>query len=157
MFKLNPKLTYRQLCILEQLPITFDIKYEHLLSRKCVWKCLPKNCGHFVQAQDGTEWERPLGPVSISENTSYCQISWSLEATRLVLWIVVSLWKLTGTSAAMLPKYLSNFRAIGNFNLTHYFVLLIYINAFCFFVFSPKLFSIQVINYFNCNSGLFLK
>ena len=56
-----------------------------------------------------------LGPVSISEKTSFRKISSSLEATRLVLWIVVSLWNLTGTSATQLPKCLSNFRAIGQF------------------------------------------
>ena len=53
-----------------------------------------------------------LGPVSISHNTSHCKILWSPEATRLVVWIIASLWNLTGTSAALLPMCLSNFRAI---------------------------------------------
>ena len=52
-----------------------------------------------------------LGPVAISEKTSYRKISWSLEATRFVFRIVRSLWNLTGTSAAMLPMCLSNFKA----------------------------------------------
>ena len=56
-----------------------------------------------------------LGPVSISNKTSYCKISWSLEAARLVVYIITSLWHLTGTSAALLPMCLSNFRAIGRF------------------------------------------
>ena len=36
-----------------------------------------------------------------------------LEAARLDVAMVVSLWNLTGTSAAALPRYLPNFRAIG--------------------------------------------
>ena len=53
-----------------------------------------------------------LGPVSISDKTSYCKISQSLEATRFVFRIVRSFWNLTGTSAAVLPTWLSNFKAI---------------------------------------------
>ena len=52
-------------------------------------------------------------PVSISDKTSYRKISWSLEAARLVVWIIASLWNLAGTSATVLPMSLSNFRAIG--------------------------------------------
>ena len=52
------------------------------------------------------------GLYSLSGKTSYRQISWSLEAARLGVAMVVSLWNLTGTSAALLPRYLSNFRAI---------------------------------------------
>ena len=43
-----------------------------------------------------------LGPVSISGKTSYRKISWNLETTRLIVWIIPSLWDLTGTSAAVL-------------------------------------------------------
>ena len=56
-------------------------------------------------------------PVSISEKTSYHKISWSLEATRFVFRIVRSLWNLTGTSAALLPMCLSNFKAIQQFKV----------------------------------------
>ena len=48
----------------------------------------------------------------------------------------------------------NSFVVCQHFHLTHYFVLLIYINAFCF-CFSPNFYFFQVINYFNCNSGLF--
>ena len=44
-----------------------------------------------------------LGPVSTSDKTSYRKISWNLEATRLVDWIILSLWNLTGMSTALLP------------------------------------------------------
>ena len=56
---------------------------------------------------------RPLGLYSLSGKTSYRKISWSIEAARLDVAMVVSLWNLTGTSAAALPRYLPNFRAIG--------------------------------------------
>ena len=55
---------------------------------------------------------RTLGLYSLSGKTSYRQISWSLKAARLDVAMVVSLWNLAGTSAAALPKYLPNFRAI---------------------------------------------
>ena len=45
--------------------------------------------------------------------TSYRHISWSLEATRLHVIMIVSLWNLTGISATLLPRCLSYFRAIG--------------------------------------------
>ena len=48
-----------------------------------------------------------LGLYSLSR-----QISRSLEAARLDVIMTVSLWKFTGISAAMLPKCLSNFKAI---------------------------------------------
>ena len=53
------------------------------------------------------------GLYSLSGKTSYRQVSWSLEATRLDVMIIVSPWNLTGISAALLPMCLSNFRAIG--------------------------------------------
>ena len=53
------------------------------------------------------------GLYSLSGKTSYRQISWSLEAARLGFIMIVSLWNLTGISAALLPRCLLNFRAIG--------------------------------------------
>ena len=57
------------------------------------------------------------GPVSISEKTSFRKISSSLEAARFVFRIVRSFWNLTGTSAAMLPMCLSNFKTIRQFKV----------------------------------------
>ena len=37
-----------------------------------------------------------LGPVSMFDKTSYCKISHNLEALRLVISIIQSLWNLTG-------------------------------------------------------------
>ena len=47
------------------------------------------------------------GPVSISDKTPYWKILWSLESVRLVVQSTASLWNLTSTSAALLPKCLS--------------------------------------------------
>ena len=58
-----------------------------------------------------------LGPVSVPEKTSFRKISWSLEAARFVFRIVRSFWNLTGTSAALLPMRLSNFKAIRQFKV----------------------------------------
>ena len=52
-------------------------------------------------------------PPLLSSKMSYRQISWSLEAGRLDVIIVTSLWNLTGILAALLPRCLSNVEAIG--------------------------------------------
>ena len=53
-----------------------------------------------------------LGLYSLSGKTPYRKISWSLEAARLGFKLFQSLCNLAGTSAALLPRCLSNFRAI---------------------------------------------
>ena len=53
-----------------------------------------------------------LGLYSLSGKTSYRKISWSLEAARFGFELFQSLGNLAGTSAALLPRCLSNFRAI---------------------------------------------
>ena len=52
------------------------------------------------------------GLYSLSGKTSYRKISWSLEAAWFGFKLFQSLWNLAGTSAALLPRCLSNFRAI---------------------------------------------
>ena len=52
------------------------------------------------------------GLCSLSGKTSYRKISWSLEAARFAFKLFQSLWNLAGTSAALLPRCLSNVRAI---------------------------------------------
>ena len=54
---------------------------------------------------------RHIGNVHIL--MSYRQISWSLEGTRLGVIMTASLWNFTGISAALLPRCLSNCRAMG--------------------------------------------
>ena len=50
----------------------------------------------------------------LSGKTSYQQNMWSFKAMRLDVIMIISLWYLTGISAVLLPKCLSNFKAIGN-------------------------------------------
>ena len=52
------------------------------------------------------------GLYSLSGKTSYQKISWSLEAARFGFKLFQSLWNLEGTSAALPPRCLSNFKAI---------------------------------------------
>ena len=53
-----------------------------------------------------------LGLYSLSGRMSYRKISWRLEAPRFGFRLFQSLWHLTGTSAAALPRCLSNFRTM---------------------------------------------
>ena len=50
---------------------------------------------------------------ALNGKKSYHQISCSLEATKLDVIIIVSLWNLTGISSALLPMCMSNVIAIG--------------------------------------------
>ena len=52
------------------------------------------------------------GLYSLSGKMSYRKISLSLETARFGFKFFPSLWNLTGTSAAALPRCPSNFRAI---------------------------------------------
>ena len=52
------------------------------------------------------------GLYSLSGKTPYWKISWSLEAARFRFKLFQSLWNLAGTLAALLPRCLSNCRAI---------------------------------------------
>ena len=53
-----------------------------------------------------------LGLYSLSGKTYYRKISWSLDAASFGFKLSQSLWFLAGTSAVLLPRCLSNFRAI---------------------------------------------
>ena len=55
-----------------------------------------------------------LGFYSLCDMTSYRKISRSLEAARPGLKSIISLWNLTGVSAAMLLMRRSNFRPLEN-------------------------------------------
>ena len=53
-----------------------------------------------------------LGLYSLNRRTLYRKILWSVEAARFDVIMIVSLWNLTDIFATLLPRYLSNFRAI---------------------------------------------
>ena len=67
---------------------------------------------HMQVSQVGKCRCRSQGLYSLSGKTSYCKVSWSLEAARFGFKLFQLLWNLAGTSAALLPRCLSNFRAI---------------------------------------------
>ena len=67
-----------------------------MIFRLCIFRNTPKSNDIFKQS-----WSKSnQGIYSLSDKTSYRQISWSLEAARLDVAMVVSLWNLAGTSAA---------------------------------------------------------
>ena len=96
------------------------------------------NCRHDTESETGA-FERRLvglrlwprvnqsGKLLLSEESSYCSRKWtrsvirlsvrSREAAWFVFRIVRSLLNLTGTSAAVLPMCLSNFKAIWQFKI----------------------------------------
>ena len=67
--------------------------------------------GMYVSRSHG-QFHPTLGLYSLSGKTSYRKISWILEAARFGFKLFQSLWNLAGTSAALLPRCLTNFRAI---------------------------------------------
>ena len=79
----------------------------------CLWHRCIKQQIHLAGAQHSCF----LGPVSISDKMSYCKITQSIEAARVVFRIVWSFYNLTVTSAAVLPIWLSNSTAIKWFKL----------------------------------------
>ena len=55
-----------------------------------------------------------LSLYSLSSKTTYRQISWSLKATRLDAIMIVSLWNLTGSSAAEVPvEFQSDWKSLN--------------------------------------------
>ena len=92
--------------------------YQKIINGYCV-KVSPGIQGHSIMLQ-GHGHIDPVsqGPVSISDKTSYRKMTWSLEAARFVFRIVRSLWNLIGTSAALLPMCISNFKAMRYFKLS---------------------------------------
>ena len=65
-------------------------------------------------------WDLGLRHISISGITSYDKIAWSLEATALVILIMVSLWYLPGFSTASVSKCWSNLNLIWQISIqTH--------------------------------------
>ena len=69
-------------------------------------------CGQYCASWWPSNIHTSLSLYSLSNRTSYCQISRSIEAARLGVMMIVSLRHLTGIAAVVLPRCLSNFRAI---------------------------------------------
>ena len=73
-----------------------------------------QSCVSFLKRNGCPNQSVIQGLYSLSGKTSYRQISWSLEVAKLGVIMIVSLWNLTGISAALLPRCLSNSKAIVN-------------------------------------------
>ena len=112
----KPMLGYCQLDHWEQTSVKFLSKYKTFHSWKSVWKYHLQMAAMLSRGRWVNPWINLIqcqGLYSLSGKTSYRQISWSLEAARLDVTMIVSLWNLTGISAAVLPRCLSNFRSFG--------------------------------------------
>ena len=100
---------------------TFSVKKMRLIASFAKWwpYCLGFNV-HALFAIDHVDCVLLcFGPrlsrqslYSLSGQTSYRKTLWSLEAARLDIIMIVSLWNLTGISAVLRPMCLSNCRAI---------------------------------------------
>ena len=90
-----------------------DMQFSQMSEGMVRWQEQYKKI-HCFQILAGMKTEKGhLGLYSLNGKTSYHKISWSLEAARLDVIMTVSLWYLTGIAAALLPRCLANFRAIG--------------------------------------------
>ena len=94
------------------LPIDMYVEFQMFIhSWYHTFQSIPSHIGNEIFRENYAS-ARPLGLYSLSGKTSYRKISWSLEAARFGFKLFQSLWNLAGTSAALLPRCLSNFRAI---------------------------------------------
>ena len=95
-------------------------KYRpYFVKRNTVWALSdlftpPLYCFDPVDGMTTITWSKyvVLGLYSLSGRTSYRKISRSLEAARFRFKLFQSLWNLTGTSAAALPRCLSRLKVI---------------------------------------------
>ena len=81
---------------------------------RCHYKTLLSPSHHYSSWSDNIVVQ---GLVSKSHKASYCKNSQSHEAAILVFRIARLLWNLTDTSAALLPKHPSNFKAMWRLKL----------------------------------------
>ena len=65
----------------------------------------------YVGAKHNASADGTQGLYSLSGKTSYRQISSSLEAARLGVIMIVSLWNLTGAAAERPVKFQSNWKS----------------------------------------------
>ena len=77
--------------------------------RQCEWNVMHRQSACRKKYPSSC---KALVLYSLSGRTSYRQISWSLGDAKLDVIIVVYLWNLIGISTALLPRCLSNVRAI---------------------------------------------
>ena len=79
----EPMLNYCQLASREQTSVKFESKYKIFHTRKCIWKCRPRNGGHFVQgggvkcANTPVRWQAFAWTNKITKrHTAHTIVSW---------------------------------------------------------------------------------
>ena len=87
---------------------------HHLYSANSTLSCWHRSSKLMSHALYEDLWGQKLGLYSLCGKTTPHQISWSLEIARLDAIVVASLWNLTGISATLFLRCLSNFRVIAN-------------------------------------------
>ena len=88
---------------------SFSRAFTHIDMRHCRYPLHHPSTWLSLHTWLGWGDPRIQGLYSLSRKTSYRKISWSLEVSRFGLRLYQLLWNLTGTSAATLPRCLSNF------------------------------------------------
>ena len=96
--------------IYRQIP-QCESKYDNFYFEKYIMDIVSTILGVHLLSVGGSY---VLGLCSLSGRTSYRQISWSLEAARLGVIMIVSLLNLTDISTVLLPKSQLNFRVTRN-------------------------------------------
>ena len=92
-------------------------KRGDLLMRQNIWwiTYVVTHTKWCKELSDLTNFALIQGLNSLSGKTSYRQISWRLEATRLDVIMITSLWNLTGISAAEVPiKLQSDWKGLNS-------------------------------------------
>ena len=91
---------------------THGMSHEIFTCFWCAWFCFGRVMLYNRVMRFCESYSSAPGLYSLSGRMSYCKISWSFQASSLCVMIILPLWHLTGISAALLPRCLSNFRAI---------------------------------------------
>ena len=115
-YSLQPLLTHRPIVWMKCSTIFFLVHTVPALTRK-LWLAKPSGqktaCWYTALSKFNI---KPLGLYSLSCKTSYRQISWSLEAARLGVIIIVALWnrRHLGSAAADVPvKFQSDWKSLN--------------------------------------------
>ena len=112
---LNVTSLYQLSCLYrpnKHCPPTLPVEHGYHNAAICI-DCMFLCMSFFIDCCVYADQIEIPGLYSLSAKTYYRQISWSLEAARFDVLIIVLLWNLTEISAAMLPRGLSNFKEIG--------------------------------------------
>ena len=83
------------------------------VNRSCIQNHIYWQLLYSVESKLPAMSSKGQGADSTSHKTSYRKIPQSLQGARSGVKMLVLLWNLAGISAAVLPRYLPNFRAIG--------------------------------------------